>query len=331
MTAGLVAEKISGKSWDRLVREDIFEPLHMSDTNTSVLDLQKSDDHAQIYAVQNDELVPIPFRNIDAIGPVGSINSNIDDMQKYILMQMNGGRAGDKQILPAAQSKRMQTPQMVTREAPSFPEEGDISYGMGFFISTYRGHRVIYHAGHIDGFSALLSFMPQEKVGMVMLINVHGSHDFPSVVERNLYDRLLECDQINWSQRLRDEAAEARKEDAIAKAKRDDEHFLETHPSHDLSAYDGQYRNRGYGTLTVSRGAKGLQMTYNGIILPLKHYRYDSFEVPKSEVPLPRADFPKLSAQFNLNVAGDIVSVAVPFESSVDPIVFTRVKAKDGP
>lgn len=324
LAAGHLAETITGKRWEQLVRENIFEPLGMTDTNTSVLDLQTASDHAQTYGRVKDEFVAIPFRNIDALGPAGAINSNIDDMQKYLLMHMNGGRSEDRQILPAEQSKQMQTPQMVTPDPPAFPEEGFTSYGMAFFISAYRGHRVIFHTGHIDGFSALLSFMPQENIGMVMLINVDGERAFPVALERNIYDRLLGLDQLNWSQRLRDKADEARKKAAAEDAKREQEKADETRPSHDLSAYAGQYRNEGYGTLMIAQSGGSLRMTYNEMTAPLQHYRYDAFEVPKNDVP--RAPFQSMRVQFNLGIDGDIAGVAVPLEREVAPIIFSRVK-----
>ena len=58
----------------------------------------------------------------------------------------------------------MQTPQMVIQGAPAYKEESEGSYGMGFFISAYRGHKQVEHGGNIDGFSAELAFLPNDQI-----------------------------------------------------------------------------------------------------------------------------------------------------------------------
>src|SRR5580658_7512111 len=80
MTAGYLAGHVAGMPWEDHVRRVIFEPLGMSSTNFSVNDMQKSADHSQPYTVVKEQIREMPFRNIDTIGPAGSINSNVEDM-----------------------------------------------------------------------------------------------------------------------------------------------------------------------------------------------------------------------------------------------------------
>ena len=47
--------------------------------------------------------------------------------------------------------------------SPEFPELGHLSYGLGFFVTTYRGHELAWHSGSIDGFSALMTLLPARE------------------------------------------------------------------------------------------------------------------------------------------------------------------------
>ena len=153
MTAGYLAGHVAGMSWEDHVRKVIFEPLGMTASNFSVSEMQKAADHSQPYTVVKGEVREIPFRNIDTIGPAGSINSNVEEMAKYVTMHLQHGKG----IISAKNSAEMQSPQMSISGPPAENKElGAQSYGMGFFLTSYRGHYLVHHGGNIDGFSALV-------------------------------------------------------------------------------------------------------------------------------------------------------------------------------
>jgi len=148
MTAGYIAGQLNGTSWEDAITQRIFKPLEMTATNFSELDTQNSADFAQPYRKGSDlkaELRRIPFDaqcpNRCAMGPAGEINSNVEDMSKYLLFHMNHGKVAGKQLLSENNSVQMQNPQMVIQGAPAYKELGEASYGMGFFLSSYAGTR----------------------------------------------------------------------------------------------------------------------------------------------------------------------------------------------
>src|SRR5437868_3372735 len=95
-TAGYLVEKASGQSWEDFVRHRIFEPLQVNSSNFSVLESQKSSDFAHPYSKGEDrgEVSEIPFHVMSAIGPAGSINSNVEDMARYAIFQLGSGEVG---------------------------------------------------------------------------------------------------------------------------------------------------------------------------------------------------------------------------------------------
>ncbi len=175
MTAGYIAGLLNNTSWEDAVSQRVFKPLGMTGTNFSERDTQNSPDFAQPYRKGRDlkaELKHIPFDpqcpDRCAMGPAGEINSNVADMSKYLLFHMNQGKLQGKQLLSENNAVQMQTLQMSIQGAPAYKELGEGSYGMGFFISSYRGHKTVEHGGNIDGFSAELSFLPADKIGVVV-------------------------------------------------------------------------------------------------------------------------------------------------------------------
>ncbi len=321
MTAGYLDEHVAGMSWEDHVRQVILRPLEMSDTNFSVGAIEKSADHSQPYTVLKDEIREIPFRNIDAIGPAGSINSNVEDMAKYVTMHMQHGKG----IISLKNSMEMQSPQMsISGPRAGDREGGAESYGMGFMVSTYRGHYLVHHGGNIDGFSALVSFMPQDNIGMIILSNQNHS-DLPGQVSHNIYDRLLGVDPADRATRRRGPGRRGGGDADDARGKGYTTQVKGTHPSHDLADYAGEYQNPAYGLASVTFQNGALSFSFHGDGGPLNHYHYDVFEIPEQELaPVSLSPLSGEKIAFHTNVVGDIDSLSVPFEPSVRDIVFTR-------
>jgi CubicO group peptidase (beta-lactamase class C family) len=327
MTAGYIAGQLNGTSWEDAITQRIFTPLGMTGTNFSILDTQNSADFGQPYRKGSDlkaELKRIPFDpqcpNRCAIGPAGEINSNVTDMSKYLLFHMNHGKVDGKQLLSENNSVQMQTSQMAIPGAPAYKENGESSYGMGFFLSTYRGHKEVEHGGNIDGFSANLAFLPGDKIGVVVLTNLNGN-PVPEIVTMNVFDRLLGLDQVPWNQRMLASEAGGKNSEKEAKDKGYSTRKLGTHPSHDLKDYPGDYSNPGYGTVTIEPSGETFKLTFNKISKALEHYHYDVFQVP----PDPLEPFEKMKVQFLTDLDGDISSISMPLQPDVKDIIFTRM------
>ena len=244
-------------------------------------------------------------------------------MSHYLLFHLNHGKYNGQQLLSENNSSQMQTPQMAMSGAPDYPELGENSYGMGFFISSYRGRKRIEHGGNLDGFSSVFTFLPNEKIGVVVLTNLDGS-PLPDVIAFNAIDRLLGADQIPWSKRLLDSETEGRQSEADAKSKGYDLRKKGTHTSHDIKDYLGEYENPGYGIVSVAEEKDGLLVKLNKLSFHMKHYHYDVFEVPFD----PQDPFAKQKLSFFGDLNGDISSLAMPLEARVKDIVFTRMPDK---
>jgi CubicO group peptidase (beta-lactamase class C family) len=331
MTAGYIAGLLNGKSWEDTIRERIFTPLGMNGTNFSLKDTQSSPDFALPYRKGNDvkaEVKRMPFDeqcpDRCAIGPAGEINSSVADMSRYVLFHLNRGKVEGKALLSENNSIQMQTPQMVIPGAPDYKEEGETSYGMGFFIAEYRGHKRVEHGGNLDGFSAELAFLPNDGIGVVVLTNLDGT-GLPSAIASNVFDRLLGLDQVPWSRRYLQQEVKGRESQQEAKNKGYVPHKTDTHPSHDLKDYVGDYAHPGYGVVSVVADGSGFKLKINKVTESVAHLHYDVFQVPDA----PFDPFARLKVAFFSDANGDISSLALPLETNVKDIVFTRLPDKE--
>jgi len=288
-----------------------------------VLDSEKSDDFARPYEKAKQEVKGVPFRVIDNMAPAGSINSSVAEMSHYLLLHMNKGKYEGKPVLSENYATQMQTPQMPTPAPPVWKEVGHTSYGMGLFVTSYRGHRLVHHGGAIDGFIAFLSFLPDDKVGVVVLTN-QSPNPLPIVVAYNVYDRLLGLEPVAWSQRFKEQQDKMEAAEEEAKKKGYTPRVEGTQPSHKLADYVGEYEHPGYGVLRIEPGeGNDLKLTFNRMTSSLKHFHYDIFEVPEN----PLDPFEKAKVQFLMNTRGEIDRVLAPLEPNVKEIVFARKAA----
>ena len=324
MTAGYLAGRLQDMPWEDAVRRRIFQPLGMTASGFSVSEMQKAPDYALPYKKNKEEVVEAAFRNIDAIGPAGSINSNIEDMAKYLLMNLNGGKLGDKQVLSKAQADQTKTVQMPIASQGRWTELGPSSYGMGWMLTTYHGHSLVHHGGNIDGFSALVTFMPRDQTGMVILTNMNGSA-LPGLISYNVYDRLLSLDQIPWTQRLRDDEKKAKEGEEEAKKKQYTAQRAGTRPSHELKEYAGDYEHPGYGTLKIAANGDELEMTLHGLRSRLKHFHYDVFEGVED----PLNPLSKSKVQFHTSLEGFVESAGLPVDVVLKPQIFRKVAGRE--
>ena len=318
MTAGYMVGQIMRTTWEEFVQERIFDPLGMNDSNFSVEDSKKAPDFALPYTERKDKVVEIPFRNIDTVGPAGSINSNVTDMAKWLLLNLNKGKHGEKQIISEASLNQIHSPQMLSSQSIRYDELFYSSYGMGWGITAYRGHLLLTHGGGIDGFTALVSLMPRDNIGLVILTN-HGGTPVPSIVAYNAIDRLLGLDQVDWNKRIKEQMDKAKAESEKDKKEKDKDRKLNTKPSHPIEDYTGDFEHPGYGVVSIQKEGEQLKGVFNSIEFTMKHYHYDVFEFHNDLLDTP------MKVSYFSDVKGNIHSLAIKLEQAVEEIVFTRM------
>jgi len=317
MTAGYLLEKITGQTWEQFIQQHFLTPLEMKTSDLSVSVSQKAADFALPYDEEKDVVKEVPFRNIDAVGPAGAINSSVNEMANWVIANLNKGKFKDKQVIPEAALREPQTPQVVMPGPMQYDESSYASYGMGWGINVYRGQLRLSHGGGIDGFTALVAMLPRKNIGVVILTNLGGT-PLPGILAYNVYDRLLDLEPVDWNKRVREERDKARAAEEKQRSQPDSNRKTGTSPSLPLKDFAGKYENPGYGVLSIELDGDKLRVKYNGFNLPLEHYHYDIFQITEGQL-----ERQKIS--FFMNQRAEIDRLTVPLESAIAPISFTRV------
>ncbi len=317
IASGQVVAKVSGKSWDDFVRERIFTPLGMSTSSTSIAALSGQRDVSLPHAMVNDTVRSVPWRNIDNAGPAGSINSNVAEMAQWVRLQLGRGMYNGKQLISSRMVDEMHQAHTVIRTDSAArannPETHLQAYGLGWFLQDYRGRMVVHHGGNVDGFTALVAMMPEEKYGIVLLTNMNGT-GLPNALMLKLFDLQLKAPSRDWVREgfTRLETAQARARDAQRRA--DAQRVANTRPSLPLSAYVGTYVDSLYGDVVITEVSGKLHLEFGPTWrADLEHYHLDSFRA-RFDTPV----LPPVPVTFRIGGAGKVDEVQLDMAGRAD-------------
>jgi CubicO group peptidase (beta-lactamase class C family) len=327
MSQGIVIEKLTGKSWEENLRERILLPLGMTNTVMSVGGMEQSADKSFAYEVKETKITKIPYRNIDAIGPAGSINSSAKDMANWLITWINDGKFNNKQIIPASYRNQAITPHVVSNGGLPGAENPDVhfgNYGLAWGMVSYRGHFRVEHGGGIDGFITSTGFFPSDSIGIFVVSNQGG----PTTAIRNfIADRMLKLSYRDWSS---SQLAQVKKANEAVKTLPNGDSLgrkPNTKPSHAMEEYAGRYENKGYGVLKLFMERDTLWIDYNEggkrTTSYLQHYHFDVFSLRSTE----ETEVPKNTQKLKFNLAdnGDIANAESQLEQGVKTIVFEKL------
>jgi len=327
MAQGMVIEKLTGKSWEENMRERIFAPLGMSNTNMSVIDMEKASDRSLAYSSANNKIKAIPYRNIDGIAPAGAINSCAKDMANWLITWINDGKFNGKQIVPSAYRSQAMTAQISTGGGLPAAENPDLhmsGYGLAWGMSSYRGHYRVEHSGGIDGFITSTSFFPSDSIGIFVVSN----QSTPTTSIRNfIVDRMLKLSYRPWGKTA---LADKVKGDSTARVSPNVDSLNRkagTKYSHDINDFTGSFENKGYGIIKIFREKDTTWIDYNEAGERtkswLEHYHYDVFRIRQTDETQNPKDAPKI--RYNTDTKGNISSLEVQLEPSVKDILFEKM------
>jgi hypothetical protein len=165
--AGLLVEDVSGEPFEAYLKRHIWEPLGMTRTFITVPSTLGAA-LATAYELEGDKLVPIPYE-IYQTPPTSSIVGTAEDMGRFMIAHLQHGRYGDARILSDSAATKMHR-QRATMH-PLVP-----GWALGWQVDDTNGRRILEHGGDIGGFSALLTLLPDEGVGIFVVHHLEGNN-----------------------------------------------------------------------------------------------------------------------------------------------------------
>jgi hypothetical protein len=202
-------------------------------------------------------------------------------MAQWVRLQLAQGTLQNQKIFTPAVAKEMHASQTIIRYEPPYsmwyPEAHFLNYGMGWFLSDYRGRKVVEHGGAIDGMRAEVALMPEEKLGLVVLSNMNGSL-LPVALMYRIFDSFLHAPPRDWSAEFLKTTKTLEQAGQAAEKKQESERVTGTNPSLALDKYPGTYRNDLYVDVTVTSNNGKLHLRFGPAFTgDLEHWHYDTF------------------------------------------------------
>lgn len=312
--AGQLIEHIEGQTWDTFLRTRIFEPLEMNSATTSITQLSNDDNQAYPHQEIDGKIVPIQRRNWDNAGPAGGVNASINDLNKWMLMQLNNpGTYKGKTIVSSEQMNEIHTPQMVIRTGNALSSQR--SYGLGWNIFDYKGKRILTHGGATDGFNTAMYLIPELELGIVVVGNTFNS--LGNAVAYQVMDAYMGTNDIDWNERYLKAYKNVYKKASEAREKIHQNRKENTKTSVGLDALLGTYHSPGYGKVEVKMNGQDLELHFwntADLTAKLEHWHYDTFRAIWRN-PAQREEF----MQFHLNKTGTVE--ALDFEFVLRPLL----------
>lgn len=260
--AGKVLQQASGKTWDRFITENIFQPLGMNNSIALSAGIKTAANKASAHTVDIGELKKIAFGNIDNIAPAGSISSSAADMSKWVMALLDNGRLSGKKIIPAEAIAATRLPHSIMGNGGHMFNKAHFSlYGLGWFLEEYAGRKIVAHTGGVNGFVTSVCLVPEEQLGIVVLTNT-DANGFFEALRNEIEDAYLGLPYRNYSQvYLSYQWAEEEKKMKEYKAARDTI-SMNNPTTVPLLAYTGDYTHPLYGKMTIRMERAKLTMRF---------------------------------------------------------------------
>ncbi|HSE97146.1 MAG TPA: serine hydrolase domain-containing protein [Blastocatellia bacterium] len=167
--AGFVIEEIGKKPYADMMDELLFKPLGMKRTTFRPLVAMTytlATGHAPGEGGAPSVIRPA-FNNV-AMWPAGSIYSSANDLSRFVIAMMNGGRLEGAQALRASVVSKLPAPHV------TMPGDPDAGYGYGLLTFNHRGVRMNMHGGFSRGYGSMIQMVPEHKVAVIVVTNKSG-------------------------------------------------------------------------------------------------------------------------------------------------------------
>ena len=208
LVAGEVIGRVSGLTWEEFIKERIFDPLEMDNSYASLTYIYDKNNVASPHLNKNKKLSltdPEQWNPKKINGAAGGIYSNVNDIAKWMLVNLNNGKYGtnlEKQLFTEDSQQeiwKIHTTTNVDRN-PRYNSHF-AGYGLGWSLTDVNGNMLVSHTGGLIGMLSKTILVPDLNLGIIVLTNTYldGAGVF-SAVTQTILDKYLGLDNFDWTE-----------------------------------------------------------------------------------------------------------------------------------
>jgi CubicO group peptidase (beta-lactamase class C family) len=200
--AGEVVARVSGMSWEDFIEKRIMQPLHMTGSGASLSRVKDRSLAIDPHALVNGKVEVIKNDISEQANAAGGIWSNLTDMSKWVIMQLEDGKYGEglsKQLFSTQVHDEMWTPQtIIPVRTPVVPYKTHFSsYGLGWGLSDVKGYKQVMHTGGLAGNVTQVLLIPELKLGILVFTNQQVGAAF-TAISNTIKDSYLDIKPVDW-------------------------------------------------------------------------------------------------------------------------------------
>ena len=263
-------EAVSGMSWEDFVQSRILAKVGMTTSNVRHSDATKAGNVATPHAPVDGKVRPIAPFDSDNTNPAGGINSNAEDMAKWLLVQLAEGQladgtrahqAGDR--ASAEHARHADPDRRRRRRSCASCVRTSTATASASALRDYRGHKLLTHTGGLPGYVSKVAMIPDARLGIAILTNQESTRGVRGD-RRSHHGRLSRRADLDWIaayQAIEKRAAPPRASPtqtaAASRATRRRSRRCR------WSDTPGSYRDAWYGDMTITASGGGLAIRFD--------------------------------------------------------------------
>lgn len=258
IVAGEVIAKVSGLSWDEFIEKRIMSPLGMNSSAACRARLKDRSNITEPHAPADGTLTVSHVHWSQTADAAGGIYTNITDLSKWVIMQLNKGKYGEglnQRMFSEQQQNEMwnlQTPIPVA--GPGYYNTHFNGYGLGWFVSDVKGYKQVTHTGGLAGIVTQVVMFPELQLGILVFTNQQSGAAF-NAISRTIQDSYLGISGYNWVKIMKERVdkgeVEAKKiNDEIATSTK--AQAAKSTTVFNIDQYAGTYKDNWFGDIVIS-------------------------------------------------------------------------------
>jgi len=182
IVAGEVIARASGQSWCDFVDNRILKPLEMKQTASAWNRLKDTSNVIVPHVPTDGKLKVIKRYKGKVFDPAAGLYSSVNDLSKWVLMQLQDGKYGNKQLFSKHVHDEMWTSQTILPNRKAVPYTSNFrNYGLGWQLTDINGHLQVSHTGGLDGIVTQVLMIPDLDFGVVVLTNQQSGAAFTAI------------------------------------------------------------------------------------------------------------------------------------------------------
>ncbi|MEP4099103.1 serine hydrolase domain-containing protein [Paraglaciecola sp.] len=323
---GEIVTRVLDAELGECLEQLLFTPLGMNHTNVSHVQAKSDGNFASPHLWLDGSLAPIDWNYEDHVAaPAGGVNSNAEDLQKWLYFILSGQSMSGKVVLPEEFLALSSVPHM--KDEGQFAEHElsqamgiyahlvqEEAYALGWYTHIYKGSRVYYHTGSIDGFRSLVGYVKDCNFAVSIMVN--GDNPFlPRMLFQTLVDKVKGVNVANWSSLFAKHQTDMGNNKVLQPFPKSD---LDIHELDLLRPFYGNYcDSTGFGMATIRQHDLSVIMTVGALqfyLHPIGELCFEAYKI------WPYCVGPQFSANGMININGELVGF-----TTTQQAIFTRL------